>query len=134
MDEEKWYLENTGNLNQMLRVRDDIDLPQTMNEFPNLVLIKHDFHAADDIMFPDPACIAFFTVFENNYLEALEEENELALLAVDICEGLMEFYVYCKDPQKIIYDSIEFLKSNSLYECDFEVILNDNGDRLNNLI
>jgi hypothetical protein len=60
--EEKWYLENTGNINQMLRVRDDIDLPQTMEEFPHLVLLKHNFHVADDIMFPDPACLAFFRI------------------------------------------------------------------------
>ncbi|WP_321313077.1 DUF695 domain-containing protein [Halarcobacter sp.] len=132
--EEKWYLENTGNLNQMLRVRDDIDLPQTIEEFPHLVLVKHEFHAADDIMFPDPSCIAFFTVFENNHLEALEEENSAALLAVDICEGMMEFYLYSKDPEKTIYDCIDFLKSNELYKCDFEVIKNDNGDRLNDLI
>lgn len=134
MDEEKWYLENTGNLNQMLRVRDDIDIYQTMEDFPHLVLINHNFHVADDIMFPDPACIAFFTVFENNHLESLEEENKLALIAVDICEGLMQFYVYCKDPQETIYDSIEFLKSNDLYTCEFEVILNDNGARLSDII
>ncbi len=132
--EEKWYLENTGNLNQMLRVRDDIDIYQTMQDFPHLVLINHDYHAADDIMFPDPACIAFFTVFENNHLESLEEENKLALIAVDICEGLMQFYIYCKDPDATIYDSIEFLKSNDLYKCEFEVVLNDKGDRLDNLI
>lgn len=132
--EEKWYLENTGNLNQMLRVRDDIDLPQTINEFPHLVLIKHEYHVADDIMFPDPACIAFFTAFENNHLESLEEENKVALLAVDICEGKMQFYLYCKNPEQTIYDSIDFLKSNDLYKCDFEIIKNDKGKRLNNLI
>ena len=132
--EEKWYLENTGNINQILRVRDDIDLPQTMKEFPHLVLINHDFHAADDIMFPDPACIAFFTVFENNYLEALEEQNSAALLAVDVCEGLMQFYLYSKDPDKTLYDCIDFLKTNELYNCSFEIIKNDKGDRLNDLI
>ncbi len=134
MDEEKWYLENTENLNQMLRVRDDIDIYQTMQDFPHLVLINHDYHAADDIMFPDPACIAFFTAFENNHLEGLEEENKLALIAVDICEGLMQFYVYCKDPDATIYDSIEFLKSSDLYKCEFEIVLNDKGVRLDNLI
>lgn len=128
--EEKWYLENTGNINQMLRVRDDIDLPQTIEEFPHLVLLKHNFHVADDIMFPDPACLAFFTAFENNHLESLEEENKLALLAVDICEGLMQFYIYCKDPKETIYDCIEFLKSNELYKCDFEVYNNDCGESL----
>lgn len=132
--EEKWYLENTGHINQMLRVRDDIDLPQTMDEFPHLVIIKHNFHIADDIMFPDPACLAFFTAFENNHLEALEEENKLALLAVDICEGLMQFYVYCKNPEETVYDSIAFLKSNDLYKCEFEITMNDNGEKLNSQI
>lgn len=128
--EEKWYLENTGNINQMLRVRDDIDLPQTMEEFPHLVLLKHNFHVADDIMFPDPACLAFFTAFENNHLESLEEENKIALLAVDICEGLMQHYIYCKNPEEAIYACIEFLKSNDLYKCDFEIYNNDCGKRL----
>jgi len=132
--DEKWYLENTGNLNQMLRVRDDIDIYQTMSDFPHLVKLKHDYHAADDIMFPDAACISFFTAFENNYLEGLEEENRLALIAVDICEGLMELYIYCDDHEQCIADCIEFLKSNSLYDCKFEVILNDNGTSLDNLI
>lgn len=130
--EEKWYLENTGKINQMLRVRDDIDLPQTMDEFPHLVILKHNFHIADDIMFPDPACLAFFTAFENNHLESLEEENKLALLAVDIFEGLMQYFIYCKEPQETVYDCIAFLKSNDLYKCEFEIISNDNGEKLNN--
>lgn len=134
MDEEKWYLENTGNINQLLRVRDDIDLPQVFKKFGHLVLLKHNFHIADDIMFPDPACIAFFTAFENNHLEALEEVNLMALLAVDICEGLMQFYLYCNDTEQTINECISFLKSNSLYNCDFEVYLNDKGERLNKLI
>lgn len=134
MDEEKWYLENTNNLNQLLRVRDDIDLPQVFKKFENLVILKHNFHVADDIMFPDPSCLAFFMAFENNHLEALEEENKMALLAVDICEGLMKFYIYCSDTNQTINDCILFLKSNSLYKCDFEVYLNDRGERLNKLI
>lgn len=130
--EEKWYLENTENINQMLRVRDDIDLPQTMDEFPHLVILKHNFHIANDIMFPDPACLAFFTAFENNHLESLEEENKLALLAVDIFEGLMQYFIYCKEPQETVYDCIAFLKSSDLYKCEFEIISNDNGKKLNN--
>ena len=132
--EEKWYLEKTSNLNQMLRVRDDIDINQCIKEFSNLVIIKHNFHVADDIMFPDASCLSFFTTFENNHLEALEENNNLVLLAVDICEGLMQFYIYCKDPKKIVFDSISFLKSNELYKCEFEIILNDKGKRLDKLI
>jgi len=132
--EEKWYLENTNNLNQMLRVRDDIDIPQTIKEFSHLVLITHQYHTADGTMFPDAACIAFFTAFENNHLESLEEENKVALLAVDINEGVMQFYLYSKDPDKTVYDCIDFLKTNDLYRCDFEIIKNDKGERLNSLI
>lgn len=131
--EEKWYLENTGNINQMLRVRDDIDLPQTFAEFPHLVVLKHNFHIADDIMFPDPSCLAFFTAFENNHLEALEEENKLALLAVDIFEGLMQYFIYCKEAQETVYDCIAFLKSNDLYKCEFEILTNDKGQSLKKL-
>ena len=102
--QEKWYLENTGNINQMLRLREDTSLADTTKEFPHLVLIKHNFHIADDIMFPDPACLAFFKAFEEEHLNLLEEDKELVLQAVNICEGLMEFYVYSNDPQKTIYD------------------------------
>lgn len=131
--EDKWYLENTGNINQMLRVRNDIDFYQSIGDFPHLLLMKHNFHVADDIMFPDPSCLAFFTAFENNHLEALEEENKLALLSVDICEGLMQFFIYCKEPEQTVYDCISFLKSSDLYKCEFEIIMNDKGQRLKNL-
>jgi len=125
---EKWNLIDTGNINQMLRVRDDID--EKVKDFPSLVLLKHNFHIADDIMFPDPSCLAFFTAFENNHLENLEDNGKLSLLAVDICEGLMQFYIYCKEPQEIVYDCISFLKSNDLYKCEFEIVNNDKAQRL----
>jgi hypothetical protein len=128
----RWYLSNTNNINQMLRLRADIN--EVSKKFPNLVLLKHNFHIADDIMFPDASCLAFFNAFENNYLNTFEKNEELVLLAVDICEGLIQFFIYCNDVQKVVYDSISFLKSNNLYKCEFKIILNDKADRLNKLI
>lgn len=122
-----WELVNTSNLNQMLRVRNDKSIENIVETFPNLLKIKHQYHVADDIMFPDPACLAFFSAFEENHLTSLENQNKLVLSAVDIFEGNYSFYIYCEDAQETILDCIEFLKSNSLYKCDFEIINNDKG-------
>jgi hypothetical protein len=130
---EKWYLKTTNNINQMLRLRDYSNTEDFINDFPNLLIVKHNFHIADDIMFPDPSCLAFFTAFENSHLEDLEEKGELKLFAVDICEGLMQFFIYCNEPQKTVYDCISFLKSNNLYKCEFEIIRNDKANRLKTL-
>ncbi len=127
---EKWYLKDTGHINQMLRLRDDNSLSKLSEEFPHLVILKHNFHIADDIMFPDPACLAFFTSFEENHLKALEEEGKLSLQAVDIFEGVMQFFIYSKEPKQTVYDCISFLKSNNLYKCEFEIINNDKAQRL----
>lgn len=132
--EEKWYLENTGNINQMLRVREDKNLSQITEHFPHLLVLKHQYHVSDDIMFPDPSCLAFFTAFEENHLQNLEDTNSLVLYAVDIFEGNFRFYIYSKNPQQTVYDCISFLKSNDLYKCEFEIVMNDKGERLNSLI
>lgn len=115
-----WDLKHTNNLNQMLRVKRDVKI--NPSEYPILLKIKHTYHIADDIMFPDPSCLAFFTAFEEKQLEMMEQNKTIQLVAVDIFEGLMQFYVYCKDAQKSIYESIDFLKSNSNYPVEFEVI------------
>lgn len=128
-----WNLKNTNNINQMLRVRDDIDLSHVAHNFPHLVIIKHNFHIADDIMFPDPACLSFFTAFENNHLEVLEKDKKLILCAVNIFEGLIEFFIYCNEVENTVYDCIHFLKSNDLYKCEFEIINNDKTKRLSRL-
>lgn len=130
----KWLLKDTGNLNQMLRIREDNTLKGICKKFKDLVIVKHQYHIADDIMFPDPSCLAFFTAFEENHLQNLEDENSLVLYAVDIFEGNLRLYMYCNDAQKCVYDSISFLKSNSLYKCEFEIVLNDCGERLDKII
>ncbi|RXJ91532.1 hypothetical protein CRV01_00115 [Arcobacter sp. CECT 8983] len=130
INEDKWELVTTDSINQLLRVKKDIDL----EGYETLVVVKHNFHVADDIMFPDPACLSFFTAFEKNHLEKLEEEGFLKLCAVDIKEGLIQFYIYCKDYEQTIEKLIEFLKTNNLYECEFEVVIEDKGARLRSLI
>lgn len=131
--ENKWLLKNTNNVNQMLRLRDDISLNEVLKNYKDLVIVIHQYHIADDIMFPDPSCLAFFSAFEENHLQKLEEENSLFLYAIDIFEGNMRFYLYTNEAQKAVYDSISFLKSNDLYKCEFEVILNEAGNRIKNI-
>ena len=130
---DKWLLKNTNNVNQMLRLRDDISLDEVLKNYKDLVIVTHQYHIADDIMFPDPSCLAFFSAFEENHLQKLEEENSLFLYAIDIFEGNMRFYLYTNEAQKAVYDSISFLKSNDLYKCEFEVILNEAGNRIKNI-
>jgi hypothetical protein len=128
-----WQLKTTSNLNQMLRIRNDKTVSQINNKFKNLLIIKHQYHVSDDIMFPDPSCLAFFTAFEQNHLQKLENNNKIILSAVDIFEGSMKFYIYCNDTEEIIYNCISFLKSNTLFKCDFEVILNENTQKLKSI-
>lgn len=125
--DEKWYLERTENSKQVLKIRNDIDIKQSLIQFPNLVLITFSFH---NTLTPIEECLAIFTIFENNYLESFEEENELSLLAVDTCNGLMHFYLYCKDVNLSIEYTKKFFESYELDECKFETILEDCGKRL----
>lgn len=125
-----WQLKATSNINQMLRLRTDKAIEEITTEHKNLIIIKHQYHIADDIMFPDPSCLAFFTAFEQNHLQALEDEKKLILAAVDIFEGNIKFYIYCTNHEQTVYDCISFLKSNSLYKCEFEILLKDNGNTL----
>lgn len=131
--EDSWQLVPTKNINQMLRLRTDINEDNLDGKFKNLLVVKHKYHVADDIMFPDPSCLAFFTAFEQNHLVNFEQNGELKLLGVDIFEGTMKFFIYCNDAQKTVYDCISFLKSNPLFKCEFEIILNDNGNSIKKL-
>ena len=125
----QWNLKPTNNLNRLLRVRNNIVTQTLKEEYPHLLILQHNFHMADDIQFPDPACLSFFLSFEENHLNALEEEGKLVVVAVDIFEGVLQFLMYCKDPQQSVYDCIAYLKSNTLYACSFEIITNDNGQK-----
>lgn len=131
--EERWYLKPTNNINQLLRVRNDVSIDYVISKFKNLIIIKHHYHIADDIMFPDPACLSFFTAFEQNHLEKLEKDEKLIVVAVDVFEGQLRYFIYCEDTQQTVYDCISFLKSSSLYKCDFEIVLNENGKAIKEL-
>lgn len=122
---ENWQLKQTSNINRILRVKQNLGKIDTISK-KNLLVIKHNYFIADDIMFPDAACLAFFTSFEQNHLKYLEQQNKILLVAVDIFEGEMKFYIYCKDTQTCIYDCISYLKSNSLYPIEFEIYNQDN--------
>lgn len=114
----EWILHPTPHINQMLRVKEHLSVKPHLK---TLLMVKHTYHVADDIMFPDPACLAFFTAFEENHLAALEEKDTLQLVAVDIFEGLMQFYIYCENAEQSVYDCIAFLKSNANYPVEFEI-------------
>ena len=131
--DDKWRLKPTNNINQMLRVRDDKSIEDITSKFNNLLIVKHQYHVADDIMFPDPACLAFFTAFEQNHLDKLEDDEKIILGAIEIFEGAIKFFIYCDEPEKTVYDCISFLKSSPLYKCDFEIVQNDSGNILKQL-
>lgn len=130
--QEKWELKHTDNLNQMLRVKEGVSVCK--DKFSMLLIVKHQYHVADDIMFPDPACLAFFTSFEENHIAVLEKDGSACLVGVDIFEGLMQFYIYCNDATKTLHDCIAYLKSNPNYSVEFEIVTDPSWQRYATLI
>lgn len=126
-----WELKHTDSINQMLRLKENIEINK--EEFPSLLLVKHQYHIADDIMFPDPSCLAFFTSFEENHLKTFEDNGSMHLVAVDIFEGLMQFYIYCKDATQSVHDCIAYLKSNPNYGVEFEIVNDATWQRYDDL-
>ncbi len=122
LNEDKWTLcQNVSNINQMLKVRIDLDDLIGDEEYPNLVVIKHRYTTSDDVLFPELSTLSYFAAFEEKCLENLEKNRSLKFVASDINEGMVQIYVYCKDEQKSIRDCIEFFKKNSDFIIDFEV-------------
>ncbi len=121
-DEDKWTLcQKVTNINQLLKVRIDIDDKIADERFPNQLIIKHKYTTSDDVLFPELSTLSYFAAFEEKCLEKLEEEESLIFVATDINEGMVQLYVYCKDEQKTILDCIEFLKKNPDFIIEFEV-------------
>lgn len=122
MNEDKWILcQKVDNLNQMLKVRIDINNFSSNEQYPNLLIIKHKYTTSDDVLFPELSTLSYFAAFEEKCLEKLEEEKSLIYVASDINEGLIQLFVYCKDEQKSILDCIEFFKKNPNFIIEFEV-------------
>jgi len=122
INEDKWILcQKVSNINQMLKVRADINDSIGNEQYPHLVTIKHKYTTSDDVLFPELSTLSYFAAFEEKCLEKLEEQKSLIFVATDINEGMVQLYVYCKDEQKTILDAIDFFKKNPNFIVEFEV-------------
>jgi len=122
LNEDKWTLcQDVSNINQMLKIRTDINDVIGHKEYPNLVIIKHKYTTSDDVLFPELSTLSYFAAFEEKCLNKLEDNESLIFVASDINEGLFQLYVYCKDDKKTIYDCIDFFKNDSNFIVEFEV-------------
>lgn len=122
INEDKWTLcQKVSNINQMLKVRVDINDLIANENFPNLLVVKHRYTTSDDVLFPELSTLSYFAAFEEKCLEKLELNKSLIFVASDINEGMVQLYVYCKDEQKSILDCIDFFKNNSDFIIEFEV-------------
>lgn len=122
LNEDKWALcQKVSNINQMLKVRTDINDLIGNEEYPNLLVIKHKYTTSDDVLFPELSTLSYFAAFEEKCLEKLEEKKSLIFVATDINEGMVQVYVYCKDEKQSILDCIDFFKNNSDFIVEFEV-------------
>ncbi len=121
-NEDKWTLcQKVSNINQMLKVRVDINDKIADINYPNLLTIKHKYTTSDDVLFPELSTLSYFAAFEEKCLEKLEEAGSLIFVASDINDGMVQLYVYCKDEQKTILECINFLKNNPNFIVEFEV-------------
>jgi|GEM_PF-1282510 len=121
-NEDKWTLcQKVSNINQMLKVRVDINHKIADSNYPNLLTINHTYTTSDDVLFPELSTLSYFAAFEEKCLEKLEENDSLIFVASNINEGLVQLYVYCKDEQKTIFECINFLKNNPNFIVEFEV-------------
>ena len=125
---ETWDLIPTSDMNQILKVRNHTDINP---EFSNLLIVKHTFLASEDMLFPDPKTIAFFAGFEDTYLSQFEDE--LILVASNIHDGYMKFYIYCKDSQIALFKCIDYLKKEPYYQVDFETFVDKEWRKLEEL-
>jgi hypothetical protein len=122
INENKWVLcQKVSNINQMLKLRVDIDNLIASEVYPNLLVVKHQYTTSDDVLFPELSTLSYFAAFEDKCLTQLEDNKSIVSVASDINEGMIQFYIYCKDEQKTIMDCIEFFKGNPDFIIEFEV-------------
>jgi len=120
--ENKWTLcQKVNNINQMLKVRVDINDKIANENYPNLVTIKHKYTTSDDVLFPEVSTLSYFAAFEQKCLEKLENSGSLIFVGSNINEGMVQLYVYCKEEQKTILECIHFFKNNPHFIVEFEV-------------
>lgn len=127
---DNWELKPCNDLNRMLKVRTDLDT-FTKEEYPVLITIVHRYATSDDMLFPEPSTLAFFSSFEENCLHDLENA---IYTAQDINTGLLKIFIYSsKNYTKIIHKTMKFLKDKPEYHIEYFVKKDLHWDFLNTI-
>jgi len=124
-----WSLKATDDLNQMLKVRDDLESIQT-KEYNKLLTMSHRFATSDDVLFPEPATLAYFSNLEDICLNTLEDA---IYVAQDIHTGMLDIHIYTKDYDKTIHTLISHLKYKPEFHVDFKVTQDENWNIIKNI-
>ncbi len=115
---DNWTLKPCESINRILRIRTDTgSIDRSL--YPTLVTIRHKYTTADDLLFPHPSTLGFFSGFEQACLEKLDGA---IFVAQDIDTGLLKLHIYTADHHKTIMDTIEHLKLRPEYHVEFEVM------------
>ncbi|MBN2824272.1 MAG: DUF695 domain-containing protein [Campylobacterales bacterium] len=112
----QWILKPTDNINQMLKIRSDLENIAN-SEYPMHIALIHHYTTRDDLLFPEAMTLAFFEAFK----EQLDTLNDAILVAEDINMGLLTLHIYAKAYQKTIEECIGYLKKQPHYDVEFKV-------------
>ncbi|MEA3288789.1 MAG: DUF695 domain-containing protein [Campylobacterota bacterium] len=119
---DNWTLKPCSDINRMLKIRTDLNSFEN-EKYPHLVTITHRYATSDDVLFPEPTTLAFFSGFEERSLYNL---TDAVYVAQDIHTGLFEVHIYAKDYEKTIHQTIEYLKLKPEYHVEFKVTSDKN--------
>ncbi len=124
-----WELKPCSNLHRMLKIRTNIE-PSLMAQYPFLITIVNRYTASDDLHFPDPNTLAFFSSFEQTYLYSLKDA---LYVAQDIDVGFLKIYIYAKNYQRTIYQTMKHLTLQPKHSIDFIVTKDPDWDHFKDL-
>lgn len=126
---DNWNLIACSDINRVLKVKTDLtDIKK--EQFPFLITITHTYATADDILFPEPATLAFFAGFEESTLYKLDQAY---YVAQDIDTGLVQIHIYSNNYKHTIAQTIEYFKLKPEFHVDFKVIGDKNWKILDKL-
>ncbi len=114
---ENWQLKPCKDINRILKIRSDLDDFDKLH-FPMLLTVSHRYTSSDDILFPEPATLAFITNLEENFL--LDFEHGV-YAAQDIDTGIIDTHIYVNDYKKSIFEIIKFLNKDPRLHFEFRV-------------
>jgi len=114
---QNWTLKPCDDINRMLKLRSDLENIDKAS-FPMLITLIHRYATADDLLFPEATTLAFFSDFEQKCAMQLDDAH---MVAQDIDTGLLTIYIYAKNYQKSIEDTIAYLKLQPRYHVEFKV-------------